>query len=181
MLQLVVESSSVDSTLEYVERVRLRIFEKMRLGMLEAMKGLAGEVISQASSDGIQARTGKLFEEILASAEHVRETPDLIMGRIVADNSLGRKQKHIGLWLIEGTHVPATKLSDSGQRRRFNASGNQLFLHKAFMFTAGGATAWAAGHRAFDMKPHPFLSQAKAVFTEPIMEIIAVRVAEAYE
>jgi hypothetical protein len=181
MLQLIVKQRSEDSVVGYVERVKQRIFQKMHEGMQEAMEGLAGEVIMRASADGIQARSGEFFEKILESAKHVQETPDLIIGRVVAEDTLGRKEKHIGLWLIEGTHVPATKLSENGQRRKFNRKGYDFLLHKAFMFTAGGATVWAAGHKAFDVRPRPILSEAKESFTPVIMQIIAARVAEAYE
>ena len=166
MLRLVVEQRSVDSVVGYVERVKLRIFAQMRLGMQEAMEGLAGEAVSQASAAGIQARTGALFTDILNSPR-VKETPELITGTVRTQSDMtsgGRKFKgYLGTALDEGFHVRAV-------------SG------KLFQFTAANSdTLYSMGHVAFDVAPHPFLREAKEAFTSPIMEIIAARVAEAYE
>lgn len=166
MLQLAVEQRSVDSVAGYLERVKLRIFQKMREGMQEAMEGLAGETVFQASAAGIQNRTGQLFTDILNSPK-VRETPELIVGTVTAASEMtsgGRKFKgYLGTALDEGFHVPAV-------------------TGKLFQFTsADGDTLYARGHTAFDVKPHPFLRRSKEAFTAPILEIIAARVAEAYE
>jgi len=166
MLQLVVEQSSVDSVVGYVERVKLRIFEKMHQGMQEAMEGLATETVSQASAAGIQSRTGQLFTDILNSPR-VKETAELITGTVNAKSEMtvgGRKFKgYLGTALDEGFHVTAVE-------------------GKLFQFTAAGSdTFFSVGHTAFDVQPHPFMRQAKEAFTAPIMEIIAARVAEAYE
>lgn len=166
MLQIVIEQRSVDSVVGYVERVKQRIFAQMHLGMQEAMEGLAGEAVSQASAAGIQARTGQLFSDILNSPK-VRETAELIIGRVTAESEMtsgGRKFKgYLGTAIDEGFSVRAV-------------SG------KLFQFTASdGNTLYSRGHTAFDVKPHPFLRQAKEAFTDPIMEIISARVAEAYD
>jgi hypothetical protein len=166
MLQIIFEQQSVDSVVSYVERVKQRIFVQMRLGMQEAMEGLAGEVVSQASTAGIQARTGQLFSDILNSPK-VRETAELIIGRVTAESEMtsgGRKFKgYLGTAIDEGFHVAAVE-------------GN------LFQFTASsGGTLYSRGHTAFDVKPHPFLREARVAFTDPIMEIINARVAEAYE
>jgi hypothetical protein len=166
VLQLAVTQRSIDSTAGYIERVKLRIFQKMREGMQEAMEGLAGEAVAQAGAAGIQAKTGALFADILASAK-VRETPELIAGSVDAQSEMtsgGRKFKgYLGTALDEGFSVKAVE-------------GN------LFQFTApDGGTLYSRGHRAFDVKPHPFLRQAKEAFTAPIFDIIQARVAEAYE
>ena len=166
MLQFVVEQRSVDSVVGYIERTKLKIFAQMKLGLQEAMQGLAGEAVSQASAAGIQARTGELFADILASPR-VAETPELIVGRVSAKSEMtsgGRKfEGYLGTAVDEGFHVPAV---------------TDMLLQ----FTpAGSETRFTRGHVAFDVAPHPFLRQAKEVFTDPIMQIIAARVAEAYE
>ena len=166
MLQVIIEQRSVDSVVGYVERVKQRIFQKMHEGMQEAMEGLATEAVSQASAAGIQARTGQLFSDILSSPR-VKETPELVIGTVDAQSemtSAGRKFKgYLGTALDEGFHVKAVE-------------------GKLFQFTtANSDTFYSLGHTAFDVAPHPFMRQAKEAFTAPIMEIIAARVAEAYE
>jgi hypothetical protein len=165
MIQLIIEQRNVDEVGAYVERVKLRIFQKMREGMREAMDGLADETVSQAAGAGIQQRTGELFLDILASPR-VRETPELIIGTVDAQSEMtsgGRKFKgYLGTALDEGYRVPAVQ-------------GN------LFQFTEASAeTLYSRGHSAFDVKPHPFLNRAKEAFTAPIMEIINAAVAEAY-
>ncbi len=166
MLQVVIEQRSVDQVEEYLEKTKLKIFAKMHDGMQEAMEGLAGEAVYQAMAAGIHARTGQLFTDMLNSAK-VRETPELIIGRVTTKSEMtsgGRKfPGYLGTALDEGFHVPPVK-------------------GKLFQFTAAsGETFYARGHAAFDVKPHPFLHRAREVFTAPIMEIIAARVAEAYQ
>jgi hypothetical protein len=166
MLQIVIEQSSVDGVAAYLDRVKLRIFANMKLGMQEAMEGLAAEAVTQASAAGIQARTGALFRDILESPK-VKETAELIVGRVSAESEMtsgGRKFRgYLGTALDEGFHVSVVE-------------------GKLFQFTPPGAeTRFTRGHVAFDVAPHPFLSRAKQAFADPIMEIIAARVAEAYE
>ncbi len=166
MLQIIVEQRSVDTAVEYVERVKQRIFQKMREGMQEAMEGLAAEAVSQASGAGIQSRTGQLFTDILSSPR-VKETAELIIGTVDAQSEMtsgGRKFRgYLGTALDEGFHVKAVE-------------------GKLFQFTAANSsTLYSMGHTAFGVSPHPFLRQAKEVFSAPIMEIIASRVAEAYQ
>jgi hypothetical protein len=174
MLQLIVEQSSVDTAIEYIERVKQRIFEKMREGMQEAMEGLAAEAVTQASADGIQARSGAFFRGILESPSML-DNAEFIQGRVTVDDTQGRRMKHLGLWLVEGYHVPAVALANLKKNREFHRGDE-------FMFTASnGATVFSRSHAAFDVKERPFLHQAKEAFSSPIMQIIAARVAEAYE
>jgi hypothetical protein len=76
----------------------------------------------------------------------------------------GRKFKgYLGTAIDEGFHVPAVE-------------------GKLLKFTPAGAeTRFTRGHVAFDVAPHPFLIRAKEAFASPIMQIIAARVAEAYQ
>jgi hypothetical protein len=166
MLNVIIEQHSVDGVLNYVERTRQRIFEQMRVGMKEAMEGLAGETVYQAQAAGIRARTYQLFTDILNSPR-VSETPELISGRVTAESEMtsgGRKFKgYLGTAIDEGFHVAPVE----GKLLRF--------------VPADGDTYYRRGHAAFDVKPHPFLRQSKEAFTAPIMEIIEARVAEAYQ
>jgi hypothetical protein len=178
MLQLTVEQRSVDSVVDYVERVKMRIFAQMRVGMREAMEGLAAEAVSQASTAGIQMRTGQLFEDILNSPS-VHETAELIVGGIGVKSDMTIKgrtfQGYLGTALDEGYTVPsAVPLSRKIDKAQGTAGVFQFIA-------ANGDTRFTFGHKAIRVRPHPFLRQAKEAFTDPIMEIIAARVAEAYE
>jgi hypothetical protein len=178
MLQIVIEQRSVDNTLAYVERVKLRIFAQMKLGMQEAMQGLAGEAVAQASAAGIQARTGQLFADILRSPS-VSENSDLIFGSVSPKSEMtigGRKfEGFLGTALDEGFVTPSTA---SPGRKIDSAQGDS----KVFAFiTSSGSTRYTFGHGAIRVRPHPFLRRSKESFAAQIMQIIATRVAEAYE
>lgn len=170
MLQVVIEQRSVDSVVDYLERTKQRIFEKMREGMQEAMEGLAGEAVSQAMAAGIHNRTGQLFTDILESPR-VRETAELIIGTVNTKSEMtsgGRKFKgYLGTALDEGFHVPAVSADKYRGPYEFSS--------------ADGESLYARGHVAFDVAPHPFLRRAKEAFTSPILETIEARVAEAYQ
>lgn len=168
MLQVTIEQRSVDSVVGYVDRMKLRIFQKMYEGMEEAMQAMAGEAVVEAMAAGIHSRTGQLFSDILSSPT-VRETPELVIGRVTTKSEMavaGRKfVGYLGTALDQGFHVPASRRS----------AGPYQFV------SADGDTVYTRGHIAFDVKPHPFLRKTKEVFTSPILEIIERRVAEAYE
>lgn len=158
MINLVIDQASVDSVQSYVEKVRLRILDGIRTGMQEAMQGLAWTVADKLSGNPIVSRSGELLGAVLGSPK-VTETPQVIRGTVTAE--VGKK--HLGIWLEEGTHVPAV-------------------AGKLFQFTPpDGETVYSRGHRAFDVKPHPFMNPSLQEFKAPIMEIISARVAEAYE
>jgi hypothetical protein len=156
VINLKVDRASVDSTVAYIDQVKERILAGIRSGMQEAMEGLAGAVESKLEGDPIVSRTGELASAI-AKSPKVTETATIIRGTVTADVGL----KHLGIWLEEGTHVPAVD-------------------GKLYEFTeADGDTFFARGHRAFDVKPHPFMNPALDEMKAPIMQIIADAVAEA--
>ena len=158
MITLQVEQASVDGVKSYLERVRQRILAGVREGIQEAMEGLAGTAVAQMAAAGIKSRKGDLISAIQSSPK-VTEGPEYIRGTVSAEIGM----KHLGLWLEEGVHDPAVE-------------GN------LFQFTTpDGQTVFTRGHRAFDVKAHPFLNPALEQYKAPIMDIIAQHVAEAYE
>ena len=158
MLDFKVDQASVDATVDYVEQVKQRILEGVRSGMLEAMQGLAGTVADKLHGSPIVSRTGALLSAIEGSPK-VTETDAIIRGTVTADVGA----KHLGIWLEEGTHVPAVE-------------------GKLYQFTeADAGTFFARGHRAFDVKAHPFMNPALDEFKAPIMQIIADAIAAATE
>jgi hypothetical protein len=177
VLQIVIEQRSVDSTVAYVERVKMRIFAQMKLGMQEAMQGLAAEAVTQASAAGIQARTGALFADILSSPT-VSESAELIVGRVSTRSDMTIKGRtfegYLGTALDEGYVVPSAVPEGS----KIDAAQGTA---KVFQFITQGGTRFTFGHRAIRVRPRPFLRRAKEIFASPIMEIIAARVAEAYQ
>lgn len=178
MLNVIIEQRSVDSVLDYVERTKLRIFAKMHEGMQEAMEGLAGETVYQASAAGIRSRTGQLFTDILSSPK-VSETAELIFGRVTMKSEMtsgGRKfEGYLGTALDAGFTVP----SAVPEGRKIDTRQGTA---KVFEFMAAdGESRFTFGHKAIHVKPHPFLHRAKEAYTAPILQIIESRVAEAYE
>ena len=164
MIQLAVEKASVDGVKGYLEQVRQRILDAVREGMQEAMEGLAGTVVDKIPGAGIKTRQrvrsnggGDLISAIQQSPR-VTTGPEYVRGTVSAEVG----NKHLGLWLEEGFHEPAVEGS-------------------LFQFTTpDGDTLYSRGHRAFDVKPHPFMNPALESYKAPIMDIIAQRVAEAY-
>lgn len=156
MIELELKPESVDEVAAHVDQVRQRILEQIREGMLEAMEGLAWVVAGHLGGDPIVSRTGQLLGAIVGSPK-VSETPDVIRGTVSSDVG----QKHVGLWLEEGTHVPAleAKLFEFSE-----AAEGVLFSH---------------GHRAFEVQAHPFMNPSLRDDHAAIMQILADHIAEA--
>jgi len=166
LIGLKVDPASVDRTVEYLNAVRLRIFEQVRLGMQEAMDGLAGTALVEMTAAGIQERTGELAGNI-AKSPRVRETATTITGRVTAERKMTLKGRtfmgYVGTALDEGYAVPGVE----GNLLQFSGPD--------------GETLYRRGHVAFDVRPHPFLRQASDAYQPTLMDIIAERVAAACE
>ncbi|MBS1803515.1 MAG: hypothetical protein JST28_09110 [Acidobacteria bacterium] len=160
----VLDPASVDETVAYIEEMRVRILQAIREGMKTAMEGLADTTIEEFYAAGLHSRDGQTVENIEYSPK-VTETAAVIRGTVAAERDItlgGRKAKHIGLWMEEGTHVPEVK--------------GVLF---GFTEPQGNKTLFSRGHKAFDMKPHPFLNPALAKYETTIGEIIEKAVEDA--
>ena len=156
MLTFTLDPSSVDATVDHVEAVRHRILAAIREGMMEAMQGLAWTVADKLSGNPIVSRSGELLGAILGSPK-VTETAEIIRGTVSSDVGA----QHLGLWLEEGTHIKAVE-------------------GKLYGFTPpDGKTFFTHGHRAFSIKPHPFMNPSLREYKSTIMEIIVAKVAEA--
>lgn len=174
-VQLVLDPASVTQTTEYVAQVQEQILAAIRAGMQEAMRGLAGEAVYQAQAAGIRAHTWALFNAILESPL-VRETAETIRGTVGTEQNItvnGKDwgmQKHIGLWMEEGYSVPEVRHKYVGR----GPNGGHLYAADIYQFTEpDGESFWTNGHRAFDVKPHPFLNPALAEYETTITQIIA--------
>jgi hypothetical protein len=157
-VELVLDPSSVSETVDYLEQARERILQAIRDSMLEAMGGLSDAAVAEMTDVGIKQRTGEFTLELLSSPK-VSETKDIIRGTVSTDVGA----KHVGLWLEEGIHDP-------------DVPGH------LFEFTEpDGDSAFTLGHKAFDVKPHPFLNPALEHYASTIEEIISDAVDEAIE
>jgi hypothetical protein len=148
-LALYLDPASVDQTQEYINQVRQRILAGLRAGMMEAMEGLAWNVADKLSGNPIVSRSGDLLGAVIASP-HVSETAEILRGTVHADVGA----KHVGLWLEEGTHVPAVE--------------NHIF---GFSPT-NGETVFTRGHKAFAVRPHPFMNPSLHEFEGRIIQIL---------
>jgi hypothetical protein len=153
---VILDPASVTQTTEYLEEAKYKILEAVREGMKEAMINLAWNVAGKLQGDPIITHTGGLLDAILNSPR-VTETAELVRGTVSSDVN----KKHIGLWLEEGTHVPAV-------------------LRTLYEFTEpDGETFFTHGHQAFDVKPHPFMNPALEESQPMILETIRTRIEEA--
>ena len=166
MLEIKVDQSSVDSTLDYLERVKQRILDGVRAGMAEGMQVLAANTVAEMAAAGIQNRTRALAENVLNSP-HLSENENSISGKVYAGARV--KAKGGGMYSSNLGNILNMGFADP-------AVGNEP-MHQ--ITAPDGYTSWARGHVAFDVKPHPFFRKALAVSESPIMDLIRARVAEA--
>lgn len=151
-LALYLDPDSVRETEDYLAEMRQRILGAIRSAMWEAMEGLAWKVADKFQGNPIISRSGHLLGNILESPQ-VTETAEIIRGTVSTD--VFKDQKHVGLWLEEGVHIPAVTA-------------------KLFQFTPpGGETMYTRGHRAFDIKPHAFMNPSLREYETKITQIIA--------
>lgn len=164
MIDFYVDQASVEQSVEYLETVKLRIFEAVHTGMKEAMDELAKVTVEEMSAAGIQSRSGELAENILQSPK-VEENDWTITGRVKAKAKIKRGGAtflaDLGSYLDKGIRVPKV---ESGP----------------FQFASNSAELiWARGHKAFKVPAHQFLRRASESFESPLIEIISERVKEA--
>lgn len=156
-LGLQVDPRSVAQIEDYLEQTKRNIFANVRTGMKESMEGLATTVASKLQGNPIVSRTGELLAHVLASPT-VKETQRYIRGTV--DAELGKK--HLGLWLEEGTQVPATIGTSKGVLYQFApADGDSVYTH---------------GHRAFQVQPHPFMNPSLEQYQPTILDLITAKI-----
>lgn len=156
MLDIEIDQSSVDRVIDYMEQIKLRIFAGVRQGMMEAMTGLAEQTVEEMATAGIANRSGELEAAILRSPGVV-ENDTAIRGRV--STQVGRKQ--VGIWLDAGIIEPAV----TGHTYQFAEPD--------------GNTFYTRGHRAFDVKPRPFIRESLRAYESTIFSIIQAKVDEA--
>lgn len=156
---LQVDPRSVAQVEDYLEQTKRNIFANVRKGMKESMEGLAATVASKLEGNPIVSRTGELLAHVLASPT-VKETQRYIRGTV--DAELGRK--HLGLWLEEGTNVPATIGTSKAAIYQFAP--------------ADDASVYTHGHRAFQVQPHPFMNPSEQEYQPTILDIITAKIEE---
>lgn len=169
MLQFAVEEESVTGIADYLEQTRQNILAGIRRGMLEAMEGLSFNVADKLQGNPIVSRSGQLLGHVLGSPK-VTETQTYIKGSVDAEvGEIGPKGQrlHIGLWMEEGTNVPATVGTSKGKLYQFTA--------------ADGASVFTHGHKAFKVAPHPFMNPSLQEYRPTILDIIAAKVGEAVD
>ncbi|MHB8303354.1 MAG: hypothetical protein ACYDC6_11035 [Acidobacteriaceae bacterium] len=158
MIQMTVRQPSVDGVVSYVERVRGRVLAGIVDGMRESMEGLAWTVADKLQGNPIMSRSGDLLGAVLASPR-VQVYATAIRGTVSTKGA--KPGENLGLWLEEGTHVPAVR-------------------GKLFAFTPpDGETVFTRGHKAFNVKPHPFMNPSLQEYKAQILQTIADRVSEA--
>jgi hypothetical protein len=160
MLQFAVDEESVTGVLDYLEQTRQNIMAGIRSGMQQAMEGLAWTVADKLQGSPIVSRSGELLGHVLGSPK-VTDTPHYIKGTV--DAELGKK--HLGLWLEAGTNVPSTIGTAKGVLYQFTP--------------ADGDSVFTRGHRAFSVKPHPFMNPSLIEYKPTIIDIITQRITEA--
>ena len=156
MIAAQVDPASLVAVVDHLEQTRKNIFAAIKAGMLQGMEGLSSNVADKLQGTPIVSRSGALLGAILGSPK-VTENADVIRGTV--SSNVGRMP--LGLWLEEGTSVPASVVG------------------KLFHFTAAdGASAFTHGHQAFKVAAHPFLNPSLEEYGPTILDTIQARIAE---
>jgi hypothetical protein len=121
-----------------------RMVQAIQTGMYEGISGFAELVASR-----VHSRTGELATAIAKSAR-IRDSGTQVTGTIQVRN---RKGLPIGLWIEQGTRVPA--------------------IQKLIAFAgAGRGEGFAHGHKAFKVPAHPFINPSMQEYEHTILEKI---------
>jgi hypothetical protein len=152
MIQMDVDGSGV---IDYLDATREKILQAVRVGMQEAMVGLAHQVVSHTGGGGtdIVSRSGRFVGAVLGSPK-VSETDAYIKGTVsgIVDG------KPMGIWFDEGTSVPAV----AGTLFHFTA--------------ADGASVFTHGHGAFKVAPHPIMNKSLEEYKPILIDIITAKI-----
>lgn len=163
MIEYAVDEASVTRTVEWLEAVRLKIFEGIREAMDDSMLELARVTVEEMGAAGIKNRTGELAEGIINSPQ-VHETPQVISGRVTAKANMSIQGRtfmgFLGTALDEGYTIPP---QSDVVWAAVNGDGAEEYRH---------------GHSTIKVEPHPFLRQAQQVWMPSFVELVEERVNE---
>lgn len=181
MIRLLVDPASVTAVTRHIEQLRERVLVGIRLGMRDAMQGLA-----EHTADNAPSQTGKLAERIRQSAQ-VTETPDQVIGTVGPHGF----SKSIARWIEGGVNQPAVDLAKKYAGLQAKASAgkrlsrtSQAFLEKRRVMIydprrTGNPQGFFTSHKAFTVPPRPFMQRSQDDYAAQIREIIQARIEEA--
>jgi hypothetical protein len=150
MIDLAVNPESIAAVTQSFAEHRRWLIAGVIEGMGEAMQDLA-----LATAENAPRRTGALERAILKSVK-VKETSTEIVGTV--SGNVG--SLHVGLWLEEGTSVPAV-------------------VAKMVLIDADGQPAFIRRHRAFRVPPHPFMNPTLQAQKQQIFETLRRHIRQA--
>jgi len=163
MIEYEVDHASVDRTVEWLDAVRLKIFDGIREAMEESLLELAGITVAEMRAADIQNRTGELAENIINSPR-VHESQEVISGRVTAKGDMSIQGRtflgFLGTALDEGYTIPP---QDDVVWSAVNGDGAKEYRH---------------GHTAIKVAPHPFLREAQQKWMPSFVELVEARVNE---
>lgn len=163
MIELAVDQSSVEHTIDWLEAVRLKIFAGIKDAMIDKIEDLAAITVAEMTAAGIHRKTGALVEDILESpgtGENAKE----IWTRVLPKSNMTLAGRtffgYLGTALDEGYHVPPIDGA-------------------IYQFTdPDGETLFRRGHVAFDVKPHPFLRESQKIWEPGFFDFVEQRINE---
>lgn len=150
MINLSITPGSIETAVQSFDERRRWIIAGVLEGMAEAMQDLA-----LTTAENAPHRSGALERAILGSAK-VKETGREIVGTV--SGNVGKL--HIGLWLEQGTHVPAV-------------------VKKMVLINEDGQLAFIRKHRAFQVPAHPFMNVTLDAQKQQIFETLRRHIREA--
>jgi|SRR6185437_11221148 len=154
MILLTIDQAAIDAVTDQIDMLNERMRVGVRLGMRDALRGLAQ---AESEAAAVHHRTG-LLEKILGKGTKIIETDDEITG--VYRPRYSGKQEHY--WMEFGAHVPAV-------------TDRLMDLHLQ------GEEAWRTAHEAFEIPAHPFFFDTAEAFKDQFMEMLTARVQEALQ
>lgn len=188
MLRLTLDPSSVAAVSDHIQNVRERVLVGIRLGMRDAMQGLAQHTAEEAPH-GDAAAPVHLSERILQSPEVV-ETPDQVIGT-VGPHGFG---KRILGWLESGTQEPAVNLSLA--RQKYARIQEKIAAGKRVSYAAQiyrerkramiydpththNAEGFFSARQAYSIAPRPFMQRSLDEYAQQIVATIQERLEQA--
>lgn len=154
MILITIDQAAIEAVTDQVNMLNERMRVGVRLGMRDALRGLAQ---AESEAAAVHHKTG-LLEKILGKGTKVIETDDEITG--VYRPRYPGKQEHY--WMEFGAHVPAVtdKLMD------IRIPGEEFFRTQ---------------REEVEIPAHPFFFDTAESFKDQFMEMLQARVQEALE
>lgn len=179
MIEITVDEESVTRSLGYLDRVRDRVLENVRVSMKEAATEFAAITMSAVHGARVEARTGLLDAQTIGSA-HVSENSRDIIAWVNVKRNIKWSGKEfrfpLGMWFEEGHYVRGRDTQNIVEKVLKKGVVTERLKNRARQYPQRRQKA-----KGYRIGPFPYTEQAIDAARSPIAEIINAAVREATE